>query len=268
MVLNSKMLNELRLACCRTAVVAGREIERIAGEGVTAEYKDDGSPLTRADMASNAIILDALAGLFPSFPVVSEECDHTQVAEAAPDIYWLVDPLDGTKEFVKGIPEYTVNIALVENGTPVLGVVQIPAAGICYSACRGCGAWRSAGAAEELRIEATGTDDPVVAVVSRSHPSDATNTFLERVGVRETLPRGSSLKVCAVADGGADIYPRLGPTWFWDSAAGVAVALEAGAEAATPEGEPLDYRLGGSIKHPGFVVWSHATCSPFGWKKQ
>ena len=259
----NSVLRRLRLACFDVAVEAGRRITEIAAVGVDAEIKEDGSPLTRTDLASNTVILEALNNFEPSFPVVSEECDHAEAAAACPDVYWLVDPLDGTKEFVKGIPEYTVNIALIENGVPVLGVVYIPASGIGYSACRGDGAWRTDPRGEPQRIHGGGTRNPVVAVVSRSHPSEATNAFLDRVGVRETLPRGSSLKICAVADGAADLYPRLGPTWFWDSAAGVAVALEAGAKAATPEGDALDYSLGGIIKHPGFVVWSPATCSPF-----
>jgi 3'(2'), 5'-bisphosphate nucleotidase len=261
--ISNSVLHRLRLACCDVAAEAGRRIMEIAAEGVDTEIKADGSPLTRADLASNTVILEALSKFEPRFPVVSEECDHAEVAAACPDVYWLVDPLDGTKEFVKGIPEYTVNIALIEDGVPVLGVVYIPASGLGYSACRGDGAWRTEPGGEARRIHAAGTENPVVAVVSRSHPSEATNAFLERVGVRETMPRGSSLKICAVADGSADLYPRLGPTWFWDSAAGVAVALESGARATTPEGGPLDYSLGGTIKHPGFVVWSPATCSPF-----
>jgi 3'(2'), 5'-bisphosphate nucleotidase len=172
-----------------------------------------------------------------------------------------VDPLDGTKEFLKGLPEYTVNVALVEAGVPVLGVIYVSAADSLYLAARGLGA-RRLDARGETRLLASPVAQPRRAVVSRSHPSPETEALLTRLGVKETIPRGSSLKMCAVAEGAADLYPRLGSTRLWDTAAGAAIAAEAGCDVVALDGRPLRYDLGGGLVLPGFFV-----CAPGGGRE-
>ncbi len=164
--------------------------------------------------------------------------------------YWLVDPLDGTKEFLKGLPEYTVNVALVDAGVPVLGVIYVPAADCLYLAARGQGA-RRLDARGETRLLAAPVAQPRRAVVSRSHLSPETGALLARLGVTETIPRGSSLKMCAVAEGAADLYPRLGPTRLWDTAAGTAIAAEAGCDVVGLDGRAAALRPGRRPRAPG-----------------
>ena len=236
------------------AVTAGKAILQIAGEDIGVTEKSDGSPLTRADMASHKIIQACLDKLKPKFPVLSEEGDLDNLADQNWEVYWCVDPLDGTKEFVKGLTDYTVNIALVENNKPILGVIDIPALGVTYWAGQGLGAWKQQGDAAPEQIAASTCDKPASAVVSRSHLDADTEQFLEKLGVTNAVPHGSSLKICAVADGTADIYPRFGPTCLWDTAAGAAIAIEAGCVIIDLHGEPLTYNPASNIKHAGFIV--------------
>lgn len=237
------------------AVIARRASEAILAttldEGAI-EHKDDGSPVTRADRASHDVILAGLHALDRPWPIVSEEDDlHALPPSGA--TYWLVDPLDGTKEFVKGLPEYTVNVALIEADEAVLGVVDVPAARCLFTGARGLGAHRDDGSGRVALTPST-TDSPRSAVVSRSHLSPATATFLETLGITEAVPRGSSLKICAVAEGAADVYPRLGPIRLWDTAAGVAVARAAGCDVMALDGHPLRYDPAGGLVHTGLVV--------------
>jgi 3'(2'), 5'-bisphosphate nucleotidase len=242
------------------------EIARRAGEAILATrmgdgdvaHKDDGSPVTRADLAAQEVIIAGLRALEPDVPIVSEE-DDCHVLPAGTSVYWLVDPLDGTKEFLKGLPEYTVNIALVVDGEPVLGVIAVPPAGRLYVAARGHGASRiEAGRAEPLAPRAV--DRPRSAVVSRSHLSAETEGFLARLGIVEAVSRGSSLKLCAVAEGVADIYPRLGPTRLWDTAAGTAIARESGCAVVDLNGRPLRYDVAGGLTHAGFLACAPGGC--------
>jgi 3'(2'),5'-bisphosphate nucleotidase len=210
--------------------------------------KDDASPLTQADLAANAIILEALAGLDPATPVISEESPRPD--GPAPARFWLVDPLDGTREFLSGNGEYTVNIALVEYGEPVLGVVHAPALDRTYAAARGRGA---------TRTNATGTqpiaarrDGPLVVVASRSHAGAELAPFLAELPPHTTVAAGSSLKLGLVADGTAQLYPRFGTTCWWDIAAGQAVATEAGALVVDFAGAPLRY-VGTDVRNPSFA---------------
>jgi 3'(2'), 5'-bisphosphate nucleotidase len=235
---------------------AGRAIEAVRGGPLDAEEKADGSPVTRADRAAEAILVQGLRALLPGVAVVSEEGDVEAATAEAGSTYWLVDPLDGTKEFRKGLPEYTVNVALVEAGEPVLGAIHVPAADCLYLAARGHGA-RRRDARGETRLQAALVERPRRAVVSRSHLSPETGALLARLGVTETIPRGSSLKMCAVAEGVADLYPRLGPTRLWDTAAGTAIATEAGCDVVGLDGKPLRYDLAGGLVRPGFLV-----CAP------
>lgn len=247
-----------------TLLEAVGALARRAGEAILAtrleagdvEQKDDGSPVTRADLASEAMILAGLATLAPGMPVVSEEGDVLRAVAAAGSTFWLVDPLDGTKEFVKGLPEYTVNIALVEDGEPILGAIHVPPPDVLYLAARGLGARRvDARGTAALRAQEVGR--LTRAVASRSHGSAQTEAFLARLGITETASRGSSLKMCAIAEGVADVYPRLSPTRLWDTAAGTAIARAAGCEVRDLHWQPLRYDLASGLVRPGFVV-----CAP------
>ncbi len=208
---------------------AGQAITRIRAGGAEVEKKADGSPVTEADKTSHRIITERLKVLSPSYPIISEEGNPEQVLGEDASRYWLVDPLDGTKEFVKGLPEYTVNIALVEEGDPLLGVILIPESGVLYHAVRNKGAWKSEpGNSSARRINAKSSTDELTAVISRSHSGEETERLLEELEVQDTKRRGSSLKICAVAEGAADIYVRPVPTYLWDTAAGTAILRQAG----------------------------------------
>jgi 3'(2'), 5'-bisphosphate nucleotidase len=223
------------------------------------EEKADGSPVTRADRAANDVIVEGLRGLDPSLTIVSEEGDVERTLQEAGRVYWLVDPLDGTKEFIKGRPEYTVNVALVEDGVPILGAIQVPVTGRLYLAARGVGARRvDAGVATPLTPPSV--DQPQTAVISRSHLTPPTEDFLKRLGITETTPCGSSLKICAVAEGRAHVYPRFGPTCLWDTAAGTAIATVAGCAAVDLSGRPLRYEPRAGLKHPGFLIAAPGGC--------
>lgn len=209
---------------------AGRAIMKVRAEGFEVIEKDDKSPLTRADLASHETIARLLAEHFPGVPVLSEEGkDITYEERARWQRLFIVDPLDGTKEFVKELGEFCVCIALAQDGFPVLGAVHAPVWGKTYVGGLGIGAWRrEKGAAwEQIRVR---TPDPAgyVVLASRSHPSPPTEQWLERVTVKERVSAGSALKFCQVAEGTADLYPRLGYTREWDTAAGQAVLEGAG----------------------------------------
>jgi 3'(2'), 5'-bisphosphate nucleotidase len=242
----------------RAAVSAGDAIVALANGDCAIWSKADASPVTQADLAANAIIVVALHALDARTPIVSEETDREP--STLPARFWLVDPLDGTREFVAGSNEYTVNVALIEDGIPVLGVVHAPARGATYLAARGSGAHR-AGAGGTQPIHAR-TDGPLVVVASRSHAGPSLATFLAALPPHALVEMGSSLKLCLIADGTAQLYPRLGPTCWWDTAAAHAVALEAGAQVATLDGAPLRYD-GDGMLNPPFVCSSlpHATWS-------
>lgn len=242
-------------------------LSRRAGEAILdavrslgeVEHKEDGSPVTRADKAAHRVIMDGLLALAPDLTVISEEGDLEGTVAAAGDAFWLVDPLDGTKEFIKGRPEYTVNIALVEDAVPILGAIYVPAADRLYLGARGHGARRvdSGGTAF---LSPASVDRPRSAVVSRSHLTPPTEELLERLGITERASFGSSLKMCAVAEGMAHIYPRLGPTCLWDTAAGSAIALGAGCAVVGLDGHPLRYEPAAGLKHPGFLVSAPGGC--------
>jgi 3'(2'), 5'-bisphosphate nucleotidase len=220
------------------------------------EYKRDHSPLTQADMASHHIIVDGLTRLTPEFPVLSEESQEIPFDQrSAWRLYWLVDPLDGTKEFLRRNGEFTINIALMEESRPILGVVFAPAIGKLYSACRGGGAWAEHGATPTPIHTARPAGGPTRVVVSRSHASgeEKLDGFPELSGPCEYVVMGSSLKFCLVADGSADFYPRSGPTMEWDTAAAQCVVEQAGGSVADLEGNSLRYNKP-VLLNPGFVV--------------
>jgi 3'(2'), 5'-bisphosphate nucleotidase len=220
----------------------------------TVQIKGDGSPVTLADRAAHEVIMQGLGGLDPLLPVISEEGDLEGVESVRHPQFWLVDPLDGTKDFLAGRDEYTVNIALVENGEPILGVVVAPANGTAYFSSRGLGAYKQAGGSSAGRIHCSTASGRIRAAVSRSHSSQSTEDYLARLGADETIRSGSSIKICLVAEGAVDVYPRLGPTSIWDTAAAVAVAREAGCEVTDLQGKQLGFDPSGGIRQQGFIA--------------
>jgi 3'(2'), 5'-bisphosphate nucleotidase len=233
---------------------AGAVILEHYRQGVETRIKADASPVTVADEAAEAVILAGLAELTPNIPVVAEETvasGHVPELDKGP--FWLVDPLDGTKEFLSRNGEFTVNIALIEGREPVLGAVLAPALGKIWWGARGRGSMtRDGGAARAIAVRAR-PPSGAVAVASRSHSDAETEAFLDREGVAERISAGSSLKFCLVAEGRADIYPRFGPTMEWDTAAGHAVLGAAGGQVTTRDGAPFLYRKPG-FRNPAFIA--------------
>ena len=219
-----------------------------------AELKADRSPITAADRAAHDVIVRALEAWQPAVPVVSEEgrVPPYEQRRSWPR-FWLVDPLDGTKEFIKRNGEFTVNIALIEEGDPVLGVVLAPALDRLYLAARGAGAWKSeAGRApERLFSSPRPPGEALVVVESRSHPSEALEAYLRTIRVARRVQIGSSLKFCLVAEGEADVYPRFGPTMEWDTAAGDCVYRASGRDGE--RASPLRYNTP-DLRHEPFVI--------------
>ncbi len=220
---------------------AGEAILHIVRRGFEVEAKRDSSPVTEADRAAELIILAALARAAPGVPVIAEEEVAAGRIPAHDDTYFLVDPLDGTKEFIRGGDDYTVNIGLIEAGVPKLGVVFAPATRRLHGGCVGAGAWVDEGSGRKhIRTRPRGAR--LTAVASKSHLNQATVDYLdEAVGMCGYVVVGSSLKFCLVAEGEADIYPRASPTSEWDTAAGHAVLLAAGGLVDGPDGTPLRY---------------------------
>ena len=238
------------------AIEAGDAILEVYATDFDVQEKDDSSPLTQADMASNRRIEQGLRVLTPNIPVLSEESALPAFAERSQwETYWLVDPLDGTKEFVNRNGEFTVNIALIEKNRPVFGVVHVPVHHKTYFGCAGYGAeLRDAGAESRKIRVAEKSAERVRVVGSRSHGRSSLDGFLENLGEYEMHPMGSSLKFCLIAEGTADIYPRLGPTSEWDTAAAQAVVEQAGGSVVTLDGKPLSYNCKSDILNPHFLV--------------
>jgi len=208
---------------------AGDAIMQIYNTDFAVEYKDDKSPLTEADTKANKIICDALTALYPDIPLMSEENKEVAYDERKEwEYYWCIDPIDGTKEFIKKNGEFTVNIALIYKNTPVLGVVYAPAIGEMYRAKQGMGAFKN-GQKLPLHVN-TAPEEKLFVVASKSHLSKETQDFIDALETKEIeqVSKGSSLKLCMVAEGSADIYPRLAPTMEWDTAAADAIVREAG----------------------------------------
>jgi 3'(2'), 5'-bisphosphate nucleotidase len=236
-------IDRLRLVddIAEAAREAGEAILEVVRRGFDVESKTDSSPVTEADRAAELVILAALARVAPGVPVIAEEEVAAGRIPAHDDTYFLVDPLDGTKEFIRGGDDYTVNIGLIEKGTPKLGVVFAPASQRLHGGCVGEGAWLDEGAGRSV-IRTRERGELVTAVASKSHLNQATIDYLEAaVGTCGYVSVGSSLKFCIVAEGRADIYPRASPTSEWDTAAGHAVLLAAGGIVDGPDGGPLRY---------------------------
>ena len=259
---NDNQLDTL-LRIAKTAGNAILSVYRRAGD-IDVTIKDDNSPLTEADRDAHEIIIAELKRFTPSIPILSEESDGISVDERLSwSRYWLVDPLDGTKEFIKRNGEFTVNIALINNGAPELGIVHVPVTNISYLGKMGVGAWKVAATGEADVISITNFDlnsGQVRIVASRSHSGDLLdqliNTMEAELGKAEVVSMGSSLKICLLAEGKADIYPRLAPTSEWDTAAAHAVLAAAGGDIVDTEFQALRYNQKESMLNPHFIAIS------------
>lgn len=241
---------------CQIARDAGAAIMQVYEGDHEVEYKMDQSPLTAADKASHQVIVAGLQDAFSEIPVLSEEGADIPYAERKGwRRFWLVDPLDGTKEFIKRNGEFTVNIALIEDGQPVFGVVYVPVQDKMYWGVAGKGAWMKHGQVDARTIHVRKPDNEkgMTVVMSRSHPSKELEEYLSGIKVAEALPVGSSLKLCVIAEGKADLYPRFGPTMEWDTAAGHAVVVAAGGTVTQTTGQPLTYNKE-QLLNPHFIV--------------
>ena len=251
------------------ALAAGRIVMEVYAQDFDVRLKNGDSPVTEADERAEALILQGLAAVYPGMPVVAEESVAAKGAPAHADRFLLVDPLDGTKEFIKRTGEFTVNIALIDKGVPVEGCVYAPARGDLY--------WTQNGAAFHADEAQPGFSDfargrrlgvspvaaPPRAAVSRDHSDAATEALLKEIGPCASLAKGSSLKLVEIAAGGVDLYPRLGPTMEWDIAAGHAVLLAAGGDIFTADGAPMRYGRP-DCRNPSFLALG-AKKPPAGW---
>lgn len=240
------------------------ELAERAAEAILAVYgtdfavadKDDRTPVTRADLAAHRIIVEGLQQLTPKIPVLSEESGELPFTTRSQwHHYWLVDPLDGTREFIKRNGEFTVNIALIEGHSPVLGVVQAPVTGDAFFAARGGGAYAQRdGQRAPIRCRSL-PDGPITVAGSRSHGSERLAEYLARLGDHELVSLGSSLKFCLIAEGRADLYVRLGKTSEWDTAAAQCIVEEAGGFVTDITMKPLVYNTKDSLLNPEFFVF-------------
>lgn len=233
---------------------ASAKVMEIYQTDFTVNTKADDSPITAADMASHHILQDGLTALTPDIPVMSEESVDAHWHERRHwQRFWLIDPIDGTKDFTNRTGEFTVNIALIENGEPVLGIVTAPALGDVYWGIVGKGAWKrdAEGREERLKVAEPHAEKRVVA--SKSHLNNETEEFINTLGPHKLVQAGSSLKFCRIAEGQADIYPRLGPTCEWDTGAAHAVLLAAGGKVNKLDGTPLMYGKE-DVLNPYFVA--------------
>lgn len=247
-----------------------REISKIAGDRIlelflpeiSVSKKPDDTPLTAADLAANTIIVNRLQAIDLSLPVMTEESDAVALAERARwRTYWLVDPLDGTREFIKQNGEFSVNIALIHDGQPVLGVVHAPVLDITYWAVAGGGAWKQAGddAPRQITVRTAPKDRVTVALGWASRFSDKLERFLHNLGEHDELRMGGALKSCLVAEGRADIYACLGPTGEWDTGAAQCIVEEAGGQITDTQMNALRYNSRDSMLNPDFFAFGKST---------
>jgi len=257
--------NEIAQFLASAALAAGPAVMAVYERGFEVFAKDDGSPVTLADRRAEAVICALLSRAAPTTPIVAEESVSEGGRPAVDQRFLLVDPLDGTKEFIARNGEFTINVALIDRGTPIAGAVYAPALGRLWFAgdsafvCAapvGCGLPAEA---EWMPIHVRNAPAAMVAVASRSHADTETKAFLQRLPIAERRSRGSSLKFCLVAEGEADVYPRFGPTMEWDTAAGDAVLRAAGGVVLDPSGRPLAYgKQERDFKNGSFIAWGDA----------
>jgi 3'(2'), 5'-bisphosphate nucleotidase len=245
----------------RLAQRAGDAILSVYGEQFEVTHKTDQSPLTQADLRSHEILVQGLRALTPSLPVLSEEDSEIAFEQRRQwKRYWLLDPLDGTKEFVSRNGEFTVNVALIDDHVPLLGVVHVPVSGTTYTGQSSVGAFKHVNGerTEQLHVKSPAAT-PLRIVGSRSHRGDSLDKFLPKLEPYEMVACGSSLKFCLVAEGSADFYPRLGPTSEWDTAAAQAVVEAAGGAVVTTDGARLSYNTKAELLNPHFLVFGDRT---------
>lgn len=244
-------MKEIRETLIEIAHAAGQEIMAVKNLGTSATTKADGSPVTEADLRANVIITEKLAEFDTSIPVVSEESDFRPQGTR----FWLVDPLDGTKEFLNGFSDFTVNIALIEDALPIAGIVHLPATGLSYCADQS-GAFKTSDG-EFWPIQVSQIDQKPRVVTSRSHLDNRTVEFLDSTQFGDVIQAGSSLKFCLIAEGLAEIYPRFGRTMEWDTAAGQAVLRAAGGMVLREDNlTELSYGKW-NLENPGFIAVSN-----------
>ncbi len=249
-------LKELLDPVIQIAYQAGKVIMEVYESGFHIEEKSDHTPVTEADLAANNIIETSLKELTPHLPILTEEATITPYSERKNwQRYWLIDPLDGTREFIKRNGEFTVNIALIDGDESVMGVVYAPVIGVLYYAAKGQGAFKQASTNEPVTIQVREKcADKTVVACGRSHPTEEVIHFLDNLGEHEIIRVGSALKSCMVAEGKADLYPRLGPTSEWDTAAAQCVVEEAGGAITDTNMQRLRYNTKEDLLNPNFFV--------------
>lgn len=251
--MNSTNYNEYLVSACEISRSAGHIIMHYFSNGYSKNKKSDDSPITEADIAANKYIIEKLTAIAPHIPIIAEE-DETMGSNEHKR-FFLVDPLDGTRSFVRGEPEFTVNIGLIENNQPVFGVIYCPPQDILYFGMVGENAYKQIGSDKPQIIKTRNApNDGLTVVRSRSHPSKSTNDYLETLQIKELISGSSSVKFCMVAEGSADIYPRFGRTMEWDTAAGHAILNAAGGSVKTTDGNPFLYGKKG-FENPAFIAF-------------
>jgi len=247
--------NDVRQAVIALAAKAAAEILVVYESEFAVARKDDRSPLTAADLASHRCIVDGLRALTPDIPVLSEESKGIDIAARRQwTRFWLVDPLDGTREFIKRNGEFTVNIALIEEGVATFGVIQQPVTGVLWHGTLGEGAFRREDSTDVGIRARKPASAPLRIAASRSHRDERTQALLDALG-GEAVACGSSLKFCRIAEGGIDLYPRFGPTGEWDTAAGQAILEAAGGAVLDPRGRPLRYNQRETLLNGDFLAF-------------
>ena len=238
----------------KIADAASEKVMSIYMTDFKVDYKADESPITAADIASHNVIVEGLSNLSEDIPILSEEGAEIPWSERKHwQRFWLIDPIDGTKDFTQRTDEFTVNIALIENGEPILGVVTAPALKEAYWGLRGQGAYKRDNTGHVQRISVAPPGEAKRVVASKNHLNEDTKAFIDKLGAHELVQAGSSLKFCKIAEGHADIYPRLAPTCEWDTGAAHAVLLAAGGKVETLEGKPLQYGKE-DVLNPHFIA--------------
>jgi len=248
-------LNSLMLSANTIAVEAGKKIMDIYQQDFDVIEKADKSPVTEADMAAHHYIIEQLAQI-SDYPILSEESATLSFEERSSwQTYWLVDPLDGTKQFVQRTDEFCVCIALIHKNEAILGAIHLPVTQDSYYACRGQGAFKQTADGSTESIQSRTFSSPSIIAVSRSHKGDATSQVLDKIGEHELLISGSAIKACWVAEGKADLYPRLWPTSEWDTGAAQCIVEEAGGQLTTLDLKPMPYNTKNDLINPYFLVF-------------
>jgi 3'(2'), 5'-bisphosphate nucleotidase len=264
--------DEIALFLAKATLAAGPAVMEEYDRGCSVASKEDGSPVTSADHRAEAIIFECLASLAPMPPVCAEESMAAGAKVQVAERFVLVDPLDGTREFLAGNGEFTINVALVERGAPVAGAVYAPAIGRLWVGgetaftCEALPGAELPGQESRRRIRTRSAPSSLVAFASRSHLDPESDSFLKRLPIGETRFAGSSLKFCLIAEGLGDVYPRFAPTMEWDTAAGDAVLRAAGGGVLDPSGLPLSYgKVGAGLRNGPFIAWGDETAAKRLW---